>query len=792
MANRLRDASSPYLRQHADNPVDWWPWCAEAFDEARSRDVPVLVSIGYSTCHWCHVMAAESFADAETAAQLNADYVSIKVDREELPTVDAYYMDALQAMRGAGGWPMTVIVDHDGRPFFTGTYFPPRPRPGQPAFRQVLSAVTETWRTERERVDGIASHLTDALAAVHEKVAASLPAGTAAEVPGAEELTAAVEMLEGSFDARTGGFGPAPKFPPLMTVIQLITHIARVGVEDAGGGGDSGSGADAGSGARALRMVRTTMSHIAAGGMRDQVEGGIARYSVDGQWHVPHFEKMLYDNALYIRATTAWFRLEQWLAGGGGAGAQAASRYAALAAREARETIAYLRTTLTPEGTFAAAIDADSLDDHGRSVEGAYYTVAAADMQDAFPTGSLFTAAGNVEGRSVVTAPAILDWLTDGQADQTPPWEGEQVAADRQLLLDMRADRAFPHVDDKTVTEWDALAVTALAEASLVFAEPDYADTAREVFAALLATADLPAGRLPRSSSAGKPGDNAGGLADWAGVGRAAIALELLDAGRRHEVGDNLGIAVAAARHIRSHFIDTNSEPMRCTDGTDPVIGISTSDPVDNVTPAGRTAAAELFLLLAELIVPAIGWREPGAGESGDSNDRDADGDRYGGGSSTGDGTGGGRYSDVGRSGDRFNDGEHSVGGTRGDQAETGVKLRPRSAAELGAEASDIVYGLLSVYRPLIQEAPRGCGWALYLSELLESRMVHVTTASRTLAERAARYPLVAVVEIAAEGPGGSVPESGATVCRDAICLPPLVDEQALTRQLDRLSPPRS
>ncbi|MBU8578894.1 thioredoxin domain-containing protein [Brevibacterium luteolum] len=784
MTNRLRDASSPYLRQHADNPVDWWPWCAEAFDEARSRDVPVLVSIGYSTCHWCHVMAAESFADPDTAAQLNADYVSIKVDREELPTVDAYYMDALQAMRGAGGWPMTVIVDHDGRPFFTGTYFPPRPRPGQPAFRQVLSAVAETWKTERDRVDGIASHLTDALASVHEKVAASLPAGTAAEAPCAEELTAAVEMLEASFDSRTGGFGPAPKFPPLMTIMQLITHIARVGVGeaggDSGGGAEAGSGADArsavgvgsgvdaGSGARALRMVRTTMAHIAAGGMRDQVEGGIARYSVDGQWHVPHFEKMLYDNALYVRAATAWFRLEQWLAGGGGAGAQAASRYAALATREARDTIAYLRTTLTPEGTFAAAIDADSLDDHGRSVEGAYYTVAAADMQDMFPAGSLFSAAGNVEGRSVVIAPAILDWLDSEQNAQTPPWVGEQVEADRQLLVDMRAERAFPHVDDKMVTEWNALAVTALAEASLVFAEPDYAVTACEVFAALLATADLPAGRLPRSSSGGKPGDNAAGLADWAAVGRAAIALELLDAGRRHEVGGNLGVAVAAARHIRSHFIDTSSEPMRCTDGTDPVIGISTSDPVDNVTPAGRTAAAELFLLLAELIVPAIGWREPGAGESGDANDREGDGDRCGDGGRIGDGTG------------------------SGGRSETGGTQRPRSAAELGAEASDTVYGLLSVYRPLIQEAPRGCGWALYLSELLESRIVHVTTASRMLAERAARYPLVAVVEIAAEGPGGSVPESGATVCRDAICLPPLPDEQALARQLDRLSPLRS
>nr|BFF08641.1 hypothetical protein GCM10023233_36100 [Brevibacterium otitidis] len=684
-------------------------------------------------------------------------------------------MDALQAMRGAGGWPMTVMVDHDGRPFFTGTYFPPRPRPGQPAFRQVLSAVSETWRTERERVDGIASHLTDALAAVHEKVAASLPAGAAAEVPGTEELTAAVEMLEGGFDSCTGGFGQAPKFPPLMTMMQLIAHVARVG--GAGGGGDSGGGAEAGSGARALRMVRTTMSHIAAGGMRDQVEGGIARYSVDGQWHVPHFEKMLYDNALYIRATTAWFRLEQWLADGGGTGAQLAARYATLAAREARETIAYLRTTLTPEGTFAAAIDADSLDDHGRSVEGAYYTVAAADMQDAFPTGSLFTAAGNVESRSVVTAPAILDWLDSAQDAQTPPWEGEQVEADRQLLLDMRAERAFPHVDDKTVTEWNALAVTALAEASLVFAEPDYADTAREVFTALLATADLPAGRLPRSSAAGKPGDNAGGLGDWAGVGRAAIALELLDAGRRHAVGDNLGIAVAAAGHIRAHFVDTISEPMRCTDGTDPVIGISTSDPVDNATPAGRTAAAELFLLLAELIVPATGWREPGAGEAGDANDRESDGDDY---------------DDRCSDGDRSGDGSRPGGGTRGDRAETGGKPRPRGAAELGAEASDIVYGLLSVYRPLIQEAPRGCGWALYLSELLESRMVHVTTASRTLAERAARYPLVAVVEIAAEGPGGSVPKSGATVCRDAICLPPLSDEQALGRQLDRLSPPRS
>lgn len=723
MANRLRDSRSPYLRQHADNPVDWWPWCAAAFAEARRRDVPVLVSIGYSTCHWCHVMAAESFADAETAAQLNADYVSIKVDREELPTVDAYYMDALQAMRGAGGWPMTVMVDHDGRPFFTGTYFPPRPRPGQPAFRQVLSAVSETWRTERERVDGIASHLTDALASVHEKVAASLPAGAAAEVPGTEELTAAVEMLEGGFDSRTGGFGQAPKFPPLMTMMQLIAHVARVG--GAGGGGDSGGGAEAGSGARALRMVRTTMSHIAAGGMRDQVEGGIARYSVDGQWHVPHFEKMLYDNALYIRATTAWFRLEQWLAGGGGTGAQLAARYATLAAREARETIAYLRTTLTPEGTFAAAIDADSLDDHGRSVEGAYYTVAAADMQDAFPTGSLFTAAGRVEGRSVITAPAILEWLDSAQDAQTPPWESEQVEADRQLLLDMRAERAFPHVDDKTVTEWNALAVTALAEAALVFAEPDYADTAREVFTALLATADLPAGRLPRSSAAGQPSEHAAGLADWAAVGRAALALQLIGAGDERGGGKEHGgssasrwmdIATTVAGHIREHFTDPDSSPMRCIDGSDPIIGISVSDPVDNVTPAGRTAAAEFFLLLNQLAVPGAGG--PGS-------------------------------------------------------------------------AVDIVTGLLSVYRPLIQETPRGCGWALYLSELLAAGTPHVTTPDRTLAEHAAAYPFVAVVEIADEGPGGSVPEAGATVCRDMVCLPPLAGEHELVRTLNELSPAR-
>ena len=276
MPNRLSTATSPYLLQHADNPVDWWEWGDEAFAEARRRGVPIFLSVGYAACHWCHVMAHESFEDAATAAQLNAEFVCVKVDREERPDVDAVYMEATVAMTGHGGWPMTVVLDHDGSPFFTGTYFPDRPRGGQPALRQVLSALTEAWRDRPDDVRRAAGTVRDHLAREVSLTGAALTA---------DDLDAAVAALASDFDRAHGGFGGAPKFPPSM-VLELLRRRPD---DDA-----------------ARRMLDGTLEAMARGGIHDQLAGGFARYSVDAAWVVPHFEKMLYDNAQLVGLYARW------------------------------------------------------------------------------------------------------------------------------------------------------------------------------------------------------------------------------------------------------------------------------------------------------------------------------------------------------------------------------------------------------------------------------------------------------------------------------------------------------
>src|SRR4051794_41010147 len=284
MPNRLSGATSPYLLQHADNPVDWWEWGDDAFAEARRRGVPVFLSVGYAACHWCHVMAHESFEDDATAAQLNADFVCVKVDREERPDVDAVYMEATVAMTGHGGWPMTVVLDHDGSPFFAGTYFPDRPRGGQPALRQVLTALSEAWRDQPDDVRRAATTVRDHLAREVSLTGSALEAG---------DLDAVVAALASDFDATNAGFGGAPKFPPSM-VLELLRR--RPGDPEA------------------RRMMERTLEAMARGGIHDQLAGGFARYSVDARWVVPHFEKMLYDNALLLRAYVHLWRTtgEPW------------------------------------------------------------------------------------------------------------------------------------------------------------------------------------------------------------------------------------------------------------------------------------------------------------------------------------------------------------------------------------------------------------------------------------------------------------------------------------------------
>jgi uncharacterized protein YyaL (SSP411 family) len=398
--NRLADATSPYLLQHAENPVDWHPWGNEAFARARAEDKPILLSVGYAACHWCHVMAHESFEDPETAGLMNESFVSVKVDREERPDVDAVYMDAVVALTGQGGWPLTVFLTPEGEPFLGGTYFPPEPRHGLPSFRHVLGAVAEAYRERRSDVVGQAKALGEALA----RGAARDPSGD--PLTGTILDEAAVNLQAG-FDARWGGWGGAPKFPPASTLEFLLRRGER-------------------------ELTGKTLDGMALGGMYDLVGGGFHRYSVDAAWLVPHFEKMLYDNALLASAY-----LHGWLVLG-------KPRYREIV----EETLDYvLRELAVDAGGFASSQDADT-----DGVEGLTYTWAAgegapAELLEPFE-----------EGRSVI--------------------RGELDAATRARLFELRERRPKPTRDDKVITSWNGLAVAALAEAGRRLERPDYVEAA--------------------------------------------------------------------------------------------------------------------------------------------------------------------------------------------------------------------------------------------------------------------------------------------------------------------------
>ncbi|NUS52608.1 MAG: thioredoxin domain-containing protein, partial [Nocardioidaceae bacterium] len=474
MANRLADATSPYLLQHADNPVDWWEWSPEAFDDARRRDLPVLLSVGYAACHWCHVMAHESFEDAGTAAYMNEHFVNVKVDREERPDVDAVYMQATTAMTGQGGWPMTLLLTPDGAPFFAGTYFPDQPRHGQPAFRQVLEALSDAWRARRDEVTKVAGEVAGHLQTT------GLPAG---EAPLDEDLLAgAVGALAGEYDGQAGGFGGAPKFPPSMVLEFLLRHAARTGSP------------------QAANMSGATLHAMARGGLYDQLGGGFARYSVDRGWVVPHFEKMLYDNAQLLGVYTRWWR-------------QSGDP---LGERVARETADFLIGELgTAEGGFASALDADSEGEEGR-----FYVWTPAQLVEVL---------GEDDGR---WAAALLDVTEAGTFEhgastlqlRTDPDDPSRWAAVRARLLDARAMRVRPARDDKVVAAWNGLAVSSLAEAGVLLHEPAYVDAAVRA-ARLLVDVHLDGERLLRVSRDGVAGRHAGVLEDYAAVAGGFLAL---------------------------------------------------------------------------------------------------------------------------------------------------------------------------------------------------------------------------------------------------------------------------
>jgi uncharacterized protein len=427
MANRLAEETSPYLLQHKDNPVEWYPWGEEALERARAEERPILVSIGYSACHWCHVMERESFEDADTAAYMNDNFVCIKVDREERPDVDSLYMEAVQGMTGHGGWPLTAFLDPEGVPFYGGTYFPPEPRTGMPSFRQVMEAVVEAWATRREQIRAAAPRTRQQLGAV-----GRIEPST--ELLSEEILTRATAGLREAADMRNGGFGGAPKFPP-SSALELL--LAR-GTTDA---------------------VEVTLDAMAAGGIYDQVGGGFARYSVDDVWLVPHFEKMLYDNALLARVY-----LHGWQVLGH-------ERYR----RVCEETLQWaLREMRGPEGGFQSALDADSEGEEGR-----FYVWAPDEIREALDAAGLgeraeatisyfgVTEGGNFEGRNILHLPA-------GPAAERP--EGlEEV---RRALYTYRSRRVWPGRDDKRLTAWNALMISALAEAGAALPCADYLNAA--------------------------------------------------------------------------------------------------------------------------------------------------------------------------------------------------------------------------------------------------------------------------------------------------------------------------
>jgi uncharacterized protein YyaL (SSP411 family) len=547
--NRLGSATSPYLLQHADNPVHWWEWSAEAFAEAKRRDVPVLISVGYAACHWCHVMAHESFEDGVVAEMLNETVVAIKVDREERPDVDAVYMGATQAMTGQGGWPMTVFATPDGEPFFCGTYYP------REAFVRLVRAIGVAWRDQREEVERQG-------AAVVEAVAQSQGRGLA-PVRGSitpDLLDTAAATLAKEYDPTYGGFGGAPKFPPHMALLFLLRHYQRTGDE------------------RSLEIVRHTAEAMARGGLYDQLAGGFARYSVDDRWIVPHFEKMLYDNALLLRVYTGLWRLTG----------------DALARRVAGETARFLVSDLF-DRAFVSSLDADT---GGR--EGATYvwtpaqlTEALGDEDGTWAAGLLDVGApGNFEhGASV---PRLLLDVDDRQSAVARRWAGVRIR-----LRAARDSRAQPARDDKVVAAWSALAVTALAEfASLVDSPTDAAEAREHAVAAagFLASRHVVDGRLRRVSRAGEVGEPAGVLDDYGCVAEAFCAVhQLTGEGRWLELAGTLLDAALA------HFADPDGEGFFDTADDAERLVARPADPTDNATPAGLSALAAALVAYSAL-----------------------------------------------------------------------------------------------------------------------------------------------------------------------------------------------
>jgi uncharacterized protein len=541
-ANTLSAATSPYLRQHADNPVHWQQWTPAALAEAAERDVPILLSVGYAACHWCHVMAHESFEDDQVAAAMNDGFVNIKVDREERPDLDAVYMNATVALTGQGGWPMTCFLTPDGKPFFCGTYYP------KPNFLQLLAAVTETWRTRRGEVE----EASDRIAGELRSMASGLPGGGPPVQPALCDHAVAAALQDE--DIERGGFGAAPKFPPSVLLEALLRSHERSGD------------------ILPLEAVERTCTAMARGGIYDQLAGGFARYSVDASWVVPHFEKMLYDNALLLRVYAHWARRSR----------------NPLAHKVAAETARFMIDELGADGMFTSSLDADA---DGR--EGLTYVWTPSQLREVLGdddgrwAAELFnvTETGTFEHGS-----SVLQLLSD-------PDDPDRFERVRTALLAARLTRPQPGRDDKVVTAWNGLAITALAEASVALRRPEFLDAATRC-ARSIVDLHIVDGRLRRASLGGRVGDSVAILEDHATLATGLLTLHQL-------TGDAswLDAATGLLDVALDHFADPDRDG-RWFDSADDAeqLMVRPADPLDGATPSGASTIAEALQLAAHLV----------------------------------------------------------------------------------------------------------------------------------------------------------------------------------------------
>lgn len=554
-SNRLINETSPYLLQHAYNPVDWYPWGEEAFELARAENKPLLVSIGYSACHWCHVMEHESFEDAETARIMNENFVNIKVDMEERPDVDHIYMSFVQMTTGRGGWPMNVFLTPDKRPFFGGTYFPPAPRYGMPSWRQILLSIAEAFREKRDEIDHSANEIIGELrrlSIVNEGRSLS-----------DEILENALGSFERSFDAKNGGFGGAPKFPQAMSLEFLLRrhHVTA--------------------NKKALEMTTLTLDKMAFGGMYDQLGGGFHRYSVDNVWLVPHFEKMLYDNAQLARIYLHAFQVT------------GDPEYR----RIATETLDYVLREMTDEsGGFYSSQDADSEGEEGKFFVWSEEEIDGLLGEDSHAFKFFFDVSkdGNFEGKNILNRPRTID--SAASALKIEPLELFSLIENaKQKLFDAREARIKPHRDEKVLASWNGLMLAAFSDAAGALRDDKYLRAAEKNAEFLLGKMHTESGRLFRSWKAGEAKLN-GYLDDHANVADGLLALYQATGNIRY-----FRTGKALVDQMIEHFWDQEAGGFFYTSNDHEELVVRTKDFTDNATPSGNSAAADVLLRIAKL-----------------------------------------------------------------------------------------------------------------------------------------------------------------------------------------------